>query len=51
MGVRSRQISGFKASLVYIEISRIARATQKDTASKRKEKKKERKKERKKKPH
>jgi hypothetical protein len=39
LGCRGRQISEFKASLVYRESSRTARATQRNPVSERKEKK------------
>jgi hypothetical protein len=40
LGDRGRRISEFKASLVYIVSSRIARATQRNPVSKRQKKKK-----------
>jgi hypothetical protein len=48
LGGRGRQISEFKASLVYKVSSRTARATQKNPVSKNQKKKKKKKKEKKK---
>jgi hypothetical protein len=49
LGGRGRQISEFEASLVYRVSSRTARATERNSVSKKKPKKEKKKKERKKK--